>query len=256
MKRFNLSAWAVSHPALVLFLIGALSVAGFVSYKNLGRAEDPFFTVKVVNVSAIWPGATAAEIQAQVADPIEKKLQELPYFEKVQSYSKPSFTAMQVTFPDSPPPKEVPYLFYLLRKKLADVQGELPSGLLGPVVNDEFSDVDSILYMMTGEGAHYAQLKKVAEGLRQRLLKVPGGTKVGLYGTQDEKIFVEFSHAKLATLGITPQALFDSLAKQNNVTPAGTVETSAQRVPLRVTGALDGAKAVAETPVESNGRVF
>ena len=256
MKRFNLSGWAVSHPALILFLIIALGAAGFVSYQRLGRAEDPFFTVKVVNVSAIWPGATAEEMQMQVADPIEKKLQELPYFEKVQTYSKPSFTAMQVTFRDSTPPKEVPYLFYLLRKKLADVQGQLPTGLLGPVVNDEFSDVDSILYMMTGDGADYAQLKKAAEGLRQRLLKVSGVTKVDLYGTQDEKIYVEFSHAKLATLGITPQALFDSLAKQNNVVPAGTVETSAQRVPLRVTGALDGVKAVAETPVESNGRVF
>jgi multidrug efflux pump len=256
MKRFNLSGWAVSHPALILFLVIALGAAGFFSYQRLGRAEDPFFTVKVVNVSAIWPGATAAEMQTQVADPIEKKLQELPYFEKVQTYSKPAFTAMQVTFKDSTPPKDVPYLFYLLRKKLADVQGQLPAGLLGPVVNDEFSDVDSILYMMTSDGADYAQLKKAAEGMRQRLLKVPGVTKVDLYGTQDERIFVEFSHAKLATLGVTPQALFDSLAKQNNVMPAGTVETSAQRVPLRVTGALDGVKAVAETPVESNGRVF
>ncbi len=256
MKRFNLSAWAVSHPTLVLFLMIILGVAGFFSYQKLGRAEDPFFTVKVVNVSVMWPGATAQEMQTQVADPIEKKLQELPYFEKVQTYSKPAFAAMQVTFRDSTPPKEVPYLFYLLRKKLVDVQGQLPSGILGPVVNDEFSDVDSILYMMTGDGADYAQLKKTAEGFRQRLLKVPGVTKVDVYGTQDERIFVEFSHAKLATLGITPQALFDSLAKQNNVTPAGTVETSSQRVPLRVTGALDGAKAVAETPVESNGRVF
>ncbi|MEH2622206.1 multidrug efflux pump [Bradyrhizobium sp. AZCC 1719] len=256
MKRFNLSGWAVSHPTLILFLMIVLGVAGFFSYQRLGRAEDPFFTVKVVNVSAIWPGATAHEMQTQVADPIEKKLQELPFFEKVQTYSKPSFTALQVTFKDSTPPKDVPYLFYLLRKKLADVQGQLPAGLLGPNVNDEFSDVDSILYMMTGDGADYAQLKKAAEGMRQRLLKVPGVTKVNLYGTQDERIFVEFSHAKLATLGITPQALFDSLAKQNNVTPAGTVETSSQRVPLRVTGALDGVKAVAETPVESNGRVF
>src|SRR5437667_664272 len=256
MKRFNLSAWAVSHPALVLFLITALGVAGFFSYQKLGRAEDPFFTVKVVNVSALWPGATAAEMQTQVADPIEKKLQELPYFEKVQTYSKPGFTAMQVTFKDSTPPKDVPHLFYFLRKKLVDVQGQLPANLLGPVVNDEFSDVDSIVYMMTADGADYAQLKKAAEGMRQRLLKVPGVTKVNLYGTQDERIYVEFSHAKLATLGITPQALFDSLAKQNNVVPAGTVETSSQRVPLRVTGALDGVKAVAETPVERNGRVF
>src|SRR5438046_8287332 len=127
MKRFNLSAWAVSHPALILFLVVALSAAGFFSYQRLGRAEDPFFTVKVVNVSVMWPGATAAEMQTQVADPIEKKLQELPYFEKVQTYSKPGFTAMQLTLHDSTPPKEVPYLFYLLRKKLDAVQSQLPS---------------------------------------------------------------------------------------------------------------------------------
>lgn len=256
MHRFNLSAWAVSHPALILFLILALGVGGFFSYEKLGRAEDPSFTVKVVNVTAIWPGATAKEMQEQVADPIEKKMQELPYFDKVQTYSKPNFTALQVTFKDNAPAKDVPYLFYLLRKKLADVQGSLPANLVGPTVNDEFSDVDSILYMMTGDGADFAQLKKVAEGLRQRLLKVNGVTKVNLYGTQDERIFVEFSHAKLATLGITPQTLFDSLAKQNAITPTGTVETSSQRVPLRVTGALDGVKTVSETPVESNGRTF
>ncbi len=256
MHRFNLSAWSVSHPALILFLIVALGFAGFFSYQKLGRAEDPSFTVKVVVISAMWPGATAKEMQEQVADPIEKKLQELPYFDKVQTYSKASFTAMQVSFKDNAPPKDVPYLFYLLRKKIADVQPSLPSGLINLNINDEYSDVDSILYMMTGDGADYAQLKKAAEGMRQRLLKVAGVTKVNIYGTQDEKIYVEFSHAKLATLGITPQTLFDSLAKQNAITPAGTVETSSQRVPLRVTGALDGAKAVAETPVESGGRTF
>src|ERR1700709_383312 len=153
MKHFNLSGWAVSHPALILFLIVALSAAGFVSYQKLGRAEDPFFTVKVVNVSAIWPGATASEMQTQVADPIEKKLQELPYFEKVQTYSKPSFTALQVTFRDSTPPKDVPYLFYLLRKKIADVQAQLPAGLLGPTVNDEFSDADSTLAKIHSDAA-------------------------------------------------------------------------------------------------------
>jgi len=256
MRWFNLSAWAVKHPALILFLIFALGLSGIYSYQRLGRAEDPSFTVKVAVISVIWPGATAAEMQAQVADPIEKKLQELPYFEKVQTYSKASFTAMQVTFRDSTPPAEVPHLLYLLRKKLWDVAPQLPSNLIGPNINDEYSDVDSILYMMTGDGANYAQLKKAAEGLRQRLLKVENVTKVNIYGAQDERIYVEFSHAKLATLGLTPQALFDSLAKQNAVTPAGTVETSSQRVPLRVTGALDGVKAVAETPVESNGRVF
>src|ERR1700688_4539921 len=174
MKHFNLSAWAVSHPALILFLVVALGAAGFFSYERLGAGVDSIFTLKVVNVATIWPGATAAEMQTQVADPIEKKLQELPYFEKVQTYSKPAFTAMQVTFKDSTPQKDVPYLFYMLRKKLVDVQSQLPANLLGPVVNDEFSDVDSILYTMTSDGADYAQLKKAAEGMRQRLLKVPG----------------------------------------------------------------------------------
>ena len=256
MKRFNLSSWAVAHPTLVLFFIVALGFAGFFSYRSLGRAEDPAFTIKVAIVTAIWPGATAAEMQSQVSDPIEKKLQELPYFEKVTTYSKSGFVALNVTFRDNTPGREIPQLFYQLRKKLTDIRSELPSNLIGPNINDEYGDVDSILYMMTAEGADYAQMKKVAEGLRQRLLKVPNVTKVNLYGLQDQKIFVEFSHAKLATLGITPQALFDSLAKQNAITPAGTVETSSQRVPLRVTGALDGVKAVAETPVESNGRVF
>src|SRR6185312_6055569 len=138
MKRFNLSAWAVGHPALVLFLIIALGAAGAFSYERLGRAEDPHFTLKVANISVMWPGATAKEIETQVADPSEKKMQELPHFDKVQTYSTPGFTAMQVTFKDSTPPQEVPYLFYLLRKKLVDVQGELPAGILGPVVNDEF----------------------------------------------------------------------------------------------------------------------
>src|SRR6476620_11067620 len=137
MKHFNLSGCAVRHPALILYLVVALGAAGFFSYQKLGRAEDPFFTVKVVNVSAIWPGATAAEMQTQVADPIEKKLQELLVFAKVQTYSKPAFTPMQVTFKDSTPPKDVPTLFYLLRKKLVDVQGHPPQCVLGPVVNDE-----------------------------------------------------------------------------------------------------------------------
>jgi multidrug efflux pump len=256
MSRFNVSAWAVAHPALMLFLIVMLGAAGLFSYRSLGRGEDPSFTIKLVVVTAMWPGATAGEMQTQVADPIEKKMQELPFIDKVTTYSKPGFTAMQVAFKDNTPARDVPQLFYQLRKKLSDIKDDLPSGLIGPSVNDEWGDVDSILYMLTADGADYAQMKKVAEAFRQRLLKVKNVTKVNLYGTQDEKIFVEFSHAKLATLGITPDQLFQSLARQNAVVPAGILETTAQRVPLRVTGALDGVKAVAETPVEANGRVF
>ena len=223
MRRFNLSAWAVAHPALMIFLIAMFGLAGFLSYQSLGRAEDPSFTIKVVIVSAIWPGATAADMQSQVADPIEKKLQELPYFDKVTTYTKPSFTAMQVALKDNTPAHDVPQLFYQLRKKISDIKEDLPAGVIGPSFNDEYGDVDSILYMLTAEGADYAQMKKVAEALRQRLLKVKNVTKVNLYGTQDEKIFVEFSNAKLATLGITTDQIFQSLARQNSVVPARVV---------------------------------
>ncbi len=256
MKRFNLSHWAVTHQALVLFLILAVAIGGTFAYRKLGRAEDPNFTIKVAVVTAIWPGATAREMQDQVTDRIEKKLQELPYFHKAQTYSKPGFSATQIELKDYTPSKQVPELFYQLRKKLGDLKPELPAGLIGPSVNDEFGDVDSVLYMMSGQGLSFTQMKHVAETMKQRLLRVPNVVKVNIYGAQPERIYVEFSHAKLATLGIAPQALFDSLAKQNAVTPAGIIDTSAQRVPLRITGALDGVKAVAETPVESGGKTF
>ncbi len=253
---FNLSAWAVRHQALVLFLIIITLISGAVAFVKLGRAEDPNFTIKVAIISTIWPGATTTEMQDQVSDRIEKKLQELPYFNKVQTYTKPGFAAMMVEFKDATPAKEVPQLFYQLRKKIGDIRGDLPRDLIGPFVNDEYGDVDSILYMITGDGADYAQMKDVAEGLRQALLHVPQVTKVNIYGTQDEKIFIEYSHGRLANLGIPQQAISESVIKQNSVTPAGVVETNAQRVPLRVTGALSGEKAVAEIPVEANGRVF
>lgn len=255
MSSFNLSAWAVRHRALVLFLMLVIAVAGTLSFLRLGRAEDPNFAIKLAIVTATWPGATAREMQDQVSDRIEKKLQELAWFDKVTTYTKPGFTAMQVGFRDNTPPRELPSLFYQVRKKIDDVRGELPGGVT-TAVNDEYGDVDSNLYMLTAPGADYARLKQVAEGLRQRLLKVDSVAKVNLYGVQEERIFVEFSHAKLATLGITPQTLFDTLARQNVVAAAGTVETGAQRVPLRVTGALDGVRAVEEAPVESGGRTL
>ncbi len=256
MRSFNLSAWAVHHRPLVLFLVLLLIVGGLASYLRLGRAEDPSFTIKVANVTATWPGATAEEMQNQVADPIEKKAQDLPYFDHVQTYAKPSFLAMQITFKDTTPPKEVPWLFYLLRKKLTDVRGDLPAGLIGPDVNDEFGDVDSVLYMVSGEGADYGQLKKIVESMRQRLLDVPDVVKVNLYGVQDPRIFVEFSQPQIANLGLSPQTILDSLARQNDVAASGVFETQADRTPVRISGAMSGAAAVAETPVESGGRVF
>ncbi len=256
MTNFNLSAWAVRHRALMLFLMFALAVAGGASYMQLGRAEDPNFTIKVAVITAAWPGATAQEMQAQVSDRIEKKLQELPYFERVQTYSKPGFMAAQLVFRDNTRSHLMPELFYQIRKKLNDLRPELPASLIGPSINDEYGDVDALLYMVSADGADFAQLKRVAESLKSELLRVPNVTKINIYGAQDERIFVEFSHAKLATLGIPAQALFDSLSRQNLVTPAGVIETGSQRVALRVTGALAGERAVAETPVEAGGRTF
>jgi multidrug efflux pump len=256
MNGFNLSSWAVRHKSLTLFLMLAVFAAGAMSYFRLGRAEDPSFTIKVAVITAVWPGATTQEMQDQVSDRIEKKLQELPFFDKVETYTKPGFMAAQIVFKDSTRSHVMPELFYQIRKKLNDLRSDLPAGLIGPNVNDEYGDVDSMLYMVTADGATFAQLKSISERLKSELLRVPNVVKVNLYGQQDERIFVEFSHAKLATLGVPTQALFDSLARQNNVVPSGVIETSAQRVALRVTGALDGVKAVAETPVEAGGRTF
>jgi multidrug efflux pump len=256
MGSFNLSQWAVRHPALIAFLIFAIGLGGALSYFQLGRAEDPSFTIKNVNVSAIWPGATTQEMQDQVTDRIEKKLRELAYFDKSTTYTKPGFTSIGIDFKDSTPARIVPLLFIDLRKKLSDMRGDLPANLTGLFVNDEFGDVDAVLYTIKGEGATYAQLKQVAEAFRLRLQRVPDVTKIDLYGDQAERIFVEFSHAKLATLGVPTQALFDSLAKQNAVNPAGEFQTASQRVPVRVTGALAGVDAVRETPVFANGGTF
>ncbi|KAF0231777.1 MAG: acriflavin resistance [Beijerinckiaceae bacterium] len=254
MRGINLSAWAVRHQALVLFLIIVIGLSGTLSYLRLGRAEDPSFTIKAVSITVSWPGATALEMQNQVTDRIEKKLQELPFFNKVGTYAKPGFAAMQMEFKDYTPAKQVPELFYQLRKKLGDLKPELPPGIIGPNINDEFGDVDSILTMITGDGADFAQLKRVAEDLKRALLKVPDVTKVTVYGAQEERIYIEFSHAKLATLGISTATIFDAISRQNAIAPAGTFETGASRIPLRITGALDGVDAVAAIPVEAGGR--
>jgi len=256
MTHFNLSEWAITHRALVLFMILLIGAAGLFSYYQLGRAEDPSFTIKVMNIHVGWPGATASELQTQVVDKIEKKLQELPYLDRVTSYAQPGTAFIQVTLSDTTPPKKVKDLWYQARKKVADIRGDLPEGITGPNFNDEFGDVYSALYMMTADGMGLAELKRLAEDIRQRLLRVPGVNKIDLIGVQPEKMFIEFSHARLATLGITPQQIFDSVARQNAVTAGGSVDTSADRIHLRVTGAFSGADAIAAVPVQADGRVF
>jgi multidrug efflux pump len=256
MMRFNLSEWAITHRALVLFMIIVLGGAGAYSYLNLGRAEDPSFTIKTMIVAAAWPGATASEMQTQVTDRIEKKLQELPYLDRVESYSQPGMSFIQVFLLDRTPPAKVKELWYQVRKKVGDIRSDLPAGVIGPSFNDEYGDVYSALYMLTGDGMSLADLKTRSEDIRQQLLRVPNVNKVDIIGERPQKIFIEINHAKLATLGITPQQIFDSVARQNSVTSGGSVDTAADRINLRVTGAFSGAEAIAAVPVEAGGRTF
>jgi multidrug efflux pump subunit AcrB len=256
MQRFNLSSWAITHRALILFTMLLLAAAGIYSYLNLGRAEDPSFTIKVMIVNVSWPGATAKEMETQVADKIEKKIQELPHLDRVESYSRPGVTFIRVILSDTTPPSMVKGLWYQVRKKVGDIRGELPPDIIGPNFNDEFGDVYSALYMLTADGLSYAALKARAEDIRQRLLRVPDVNKVDIIGDQPQRIYIEFSHAKLATLGVTPQQIFDSVAKQNAVSSGGSVDTSADRINLRVTGAFSGVDAIAAVPVQADGRVF
>src|SRR6266705_966876 len=256
MQRFNLSQWAITHRALVLFMILVLGAAGAFSYFKLGRGEDPSFTIKVMIVNVAWPGATAAEMQEQVADKIEKKLQELPYLDRVESYAQPGVAFIQVFLTDKTPPAKVKDLWYQVRKKVSDIRGELPAGVIGPRFNDEYGDVYSAIYMLTADGLDPAALKARAEDVRQNLLRVPDVNKVDIIGERPQKIFIELSHAKLATLGLTPQQIFDSVARQNAVVSGGTIDTAADLINLRVTGGFSGAAAIAAVPVQAGGQIF
>ncbi len=256
MRSFNLSAWAVAHKSLVGFLIALLFAAGTVSYQRLGRAEDPSFTIKVMVVSAQWPGATAAEMQGQVAERLERKLQDLAYLDHLTTFVRPGVAAILVSLRDNTPPAEVPALFYQVRKKLDDVRAQLPPGVIGPAADDEYADVYGAAFALTSPdgGADNAELVRQAEHVRDRLLHVPGAEKVVVTGEVPRTLFVEFSHARLSTLGITVPEVMQSIARQNVVAAAGLVETGTTRVPVRVEGALDGVRSLADVPVAVGGR--
>lgn len=255
MSGMNLSEWAVKHPAFVTFLMLASAIAGLDAYRRMGRAEDPSFTIKTGLVSARWPGATTEEMQRQVADKLEEKLQELQYLDYLRTYTTPGSVMTLVQFKDTTPAKEMEELWYQLRKKLDDIRGTLPSGVVGPFINDEYGDVSSAIYAFSGEEFTPTELKHLAEAARDRFLRISEVGKAVLYGEQSEKVYVEFSHQRLATLGIRPQQIFDSLQRQNAVTPAGMIDTPTDRVFVRVDGAFDALEAIRETPIESAGEL-
>lgn len=255
-SRFNLSALAVRERSITLFLILLIAIAGILAFFKLGRAEDPPFTVKQLTIVAAWPGATAQEMQDLVAEPLEKRMQELRWYDRSETYTRPGLAFIVVSLVDKTPPSAVQEEFYQARKKLGDEAKTLPAGVVGPMVNDEFSDVTFAVYALKAKGEPQRQLVRDAESLRQRLLHVPGVKKVNIIGEQSERIFVSFSHDRLATLGVTPQDIFAALDSQNALTPAGSVETRGPQVVIRVDGAFDQLAKIRETPVAAHGRTL
>ncbi|YBV94563.1 efflux RND transporter permease subunit (plasmid) [Phyllobacteriaceae bacterium JZ32] len=253
---FNLSAIAVRERAVTLFFILLLVAAGAYAFIMLGRAEDPNFTIKTLTVTTVWPGATAREMQDLVAEPLEKRLQELSWYDRVETTTRPGYAYMTVTLKDSTPPSVVQEEFYQARKKLGDEARNLPSGVYGPFINDEYSDVSFALYALKAEGMPMRELARQAEAIRQDLLHVPGVKKINILGERPEQMFVEFSYAKLATLGISAQDIVATLQRQNTVTPAGSVDTRGPRVFIRVDGAYDSVQAIADTPIVATGRTL
>ena len=256
MKNFNLSALAVKERAITLFLLISFAFAGIYAFTNLGRAEDPSFTIKIMTVTSVWPGATPQEMQDLVAEPLEKRLQELRWYDHVETLTYSGYTTMTLFFKDNMPPKEVAEQFYQARKKLGDESSKLPSGVMGPFINDEYSDVTFTLYALKAKDMPQRKLVREAEILRQRLLHVEGVKKVHIFGEQDQKIFVEFSYAKLSNLGISPNVIFDAIQKENSVTASGSINTKGPQVFIRVDGAYDDLEKIKNTSIVANGHTF
>ncbi|CAI1494894.1 Swarming motility protein SwrC [Serratia quinivorans] len=254
--RFNLSALAVRERSITLFLIILMTVAGILSFFELGRAEDPPFTVKQMTIISAWPGATAQEMQDQVAEPLEKRMQELKWYDRSETYTRPGLAFTMLSLQDRTPPAQVQEEFYQARKKLGDEVKNLPAGVIGPMFNDEFSDVTFALFALKAKGEPQRLLVRDAESLRQRLLHVPGVKKVNIIGEQAERIFVSFSHDRLATLGISPQDIFSALNSQNVLTPAGSIDTQGPQVFIRLDGAFDELEKIRKTPIVVQGRTL
>ena len=256
MRGFNLSRWALEHIPLIRYLIGALLIGGILSYSNLGQDEDPPFTFRVMVVRAIWPGATAVQMAEQVTDKLERKLQETPYVDTVRSYSKPGETFIIVELRESTPPSETTASWYQVRKKIGDIRGTLPAGVIGPFFNDEFGDTYGSIFALSGDGFTYAEMKDYADFVRQQLLRVPLVAKVEQFGVQNEKITIEFSHQKFSQLGVPFEVIVNQIATQNAVEASGVMVTPTDNLQVRVTGALQSVKDLESLQLRANGATF
>ncbi|HEX5841982.1 MAG TPA: efflux RND transporter permease subunit, partial [Pseudomonas sp.] len=253
---FNLSAWALRNRQIVLYLMLLLAVVGALSYTKLGQSEDPPFTFKAMVVRTNWPGASAEEVARQVTERIEKKLMETGEYDKIVSFSRPGESQVTFIARDSMHSEEIPELWYQVRKKVSDIRHTLPSGIQGPFFNDEFGTTFGNIYALTGEGFDYAVLKDYADRIQLQLQRVKDVGKVDLLGLQDEKIWIELSNTKLATLGLPLAAVQQALDEQNAVTSAGFFETATDRVQLRVTGRFTSVEEIRDFPIRVAERTF
>jgi multidrug efflux pump len=243
---FNASAAAIRHQQLTLFFVLAITIAGLMAYLRLGQREDPDFTFRAITIRTLWPGATSGQVDEQVTGRIEKKLQEMPYFKRTQSYSKSGESLIVLELEDTAPKREVPQFWYQVRKKIGDIRHTLPPEAIGPFYNDEFGDVFGSIYAFTGDGFTHGELRERLEGVRQELLRVPDISKVELVGVRDERIYVEISNAKIASLGLDASQIAGQLQAQNAVVPAGTIHNDTHAIPMRVSGNFDSVREVRE----------
>ena len=251
MSKINLSRWALENQPLVRYLLAVFIFAGVAAFFSLGQEEDPPFVFRGMVVRAYWPGATAMQMGQQVADPIEKVIQEIPYAYKIRSYSKPGETVIFLQLDDSAPPKQVADIWYTTRKRVSDMAGTLPRGVAGPFFNDEFGDTFGVLLAFSADGFKYAELKDFVLQVRQEMLKVPDVAKVQLFGVQPEKVFIDVSHYKLAQLGISAQDVFNQINSQNAVTSQGVLSLEDQKVWSRVQGQFESVEDIANTPIRA-----
>jgi multidrug efflux pump len=256
MKSFNLSEWAIKHRSFVWFFMLLFVVAGVLSYAELGREEDPSFSIKTMIVQTYWPGATIDDTMLQVTDRIEKKLQETPSLYYLKSETKPGVSTVYVNVLDSTPKNAIPDIWYQVRKKVADIKGTLPQGVLGPYFNDEFGDVFGIIYAFTADGFSQRELRDYVEKIRTQMLTIKNAAKAQLIGAQDQKFYLEFDTRQLAGLGVSRDEVISSLQEQNAVTPSGVVQTGLQKFSIRVSGAFSSVDDLKHVNFFVNGRFF
>ena len=252
MDKFNLSKWALDHPALTRYLMVVLMVLGMASYFQLGQDEDPPFTFRAMVVRTYWPGATAHQVAEQVTDKLERTLQEVPYADKIRSYSKPGESLIIFQIKDNSKPADVPNVWYAVRKKIGDIRYTLPPGVQGPFFNDEFGDVFGVIYALDAPGFNPAEVKKFADDVRQQLLRVKDVAKVELFGVQDEKIFIEIPQKRLVQLGLNLNEVLSQLGQENAVENAGAIQTPLDVFQVRIEGQFETEDQLRAMPIRGS----